>query len=37
MSAETQIANPLRYSLMDMIGDVSHHLSRPIAEIGGTA
>ncbi|HUB56184.1 MAG TPA: nuclear transport factor 2 family protein [Mycobacterium sp.] len=25
------------YSLMDMIGDVSHHLNRPIAEIGGTA
>jgi 3-phenylpropionate/cinnamic acid dioxygenase small subunit len=25
------------YSLMDMIGDVSHHLSRPIAEIRGTA
>ena len=25
------------YSLMDMIGDVSHHLSRSIAEIGGTA
>jgi 3-phenylpropionate/cinnamic acid dioxygenase small subunit len=25
------------YSLMDMIGDVSHHLSWPIAEIGGTA
>jgi 3-phenylpropionate/cinnamic acid dioxygenase small subunit len=25
------------YSLMDEIGDVSHHLRRPIAEIGGTA
>jgi hypothetical protein len=25
------------YSLIDMIGDVSHHLNRPIAEIGGTA
>jgi 3-phenylpropionate/cinnamic acid dioxygenase small subunit len=25
------------YSLMDMIGDVSHHLSRSIAEIGGNA
>jgi len=24
------------YSLMDMIGDVSHHLGRPIAEIGRT-
>ena len=25
------------YSLMDLTGDVSHHLNRPIAEIGGTA
>jgi hypothetical protein len=25
------------YSLMDMVADVSHHLSRPIASIGGTA
>jgi 3-phenylpropionate/cinnamic acid dioxygenase small subunit len=25
------------YSLLDMVGDVSHHLSRPIAQIRGTA